>query len=187
MADLRLFIAAEPSDALRRKLDELSGLLSFRGDGVKWVNSGGIHLTLKFLGAVDEAMVGAIDDAAGRCAHGLGEIRLSVGSVGMFPDARRPRVIWVGLSGDIERLAGLRDALEGACSSLGFPTEGRAFRPHLTLGRVKERLSTETLKKIEQSRDAALGEMTIDHIELIKSELKPSGAVYTTLSSYPLT
>ncbi len=132
-------------------------------------------------------MVGSINDAAARCAHGVGEIRLSVGSVGMFPDARRPRVIWVGLSGDIEKLVGLRDALEEACVSLGFPKEGRAFRPHLTLGRVKERLSTETLKKIEQNKNVVLGEMNVDHIELIKSDLKPSGAVYTTLSSYPLT
>ncbi len=187
MADLRLFIAARPPDALLRGLDELSRQLGSRGDGVKWVRSGGVHLTLKFLGSVDETMVRAVDEAAAPCARGVGEIPLSVGRVGVFPDMRRPRVVWVGLSGDVERLQAVQEALEEACFALGFPKEGRPFRPHLTLGRVKDRLSVDTMKKIEQSKDVVLGDMVVDAIELIKSDLLPSGAVYTTLSHYPLT
>jgi 2'-5' RNA ligase len=187
VADLRLFIAARPPDDVLRGLNELSGRLGSPRDGVKWVRGEGVHLTLKFLGSVDDAMVPAINEAAARCAAGAGEIRLSVGRVGFFPDMRRPRVIWVGLAGDVERLVAVQKALEDACFDLGFAKEGRAFRPHLTLGRVKERLSVDTIKKIEQHKDVALGDMVVDAIELIKSDLFPSGAVYTTLSHYPLT
>jgi 2'-5' RNA ligase len=187
VTDLRLFIAARPPDAVRRGLDNLLGSLESRGDGVKWVRSDSIHLTLKFLGSVDETMVRAIDDAAAQCARGVGEIPLTVGRVGTFPDMRRPRVIWVGLTGEIDRLGSVAGALEEACFTLGFPKEGRAFRPHLTLGRVKDRLSVDTIKKIEQKKDVVLGDMVVDAIELIKSDLRPSGAVYTTLSHYPLT
>jgi 2'-5' RNA ligase len=187
VADLRLFIAARPPDPVLRGLEEISGKLASRGDGVKWVRSVGVHLTLKFLGGVDEKMVRAIDEAAAPCTRGVGEIRLSVGRVGAFPDMRRPRIVWVGLSGDIERLQAVQEALEEACFALGFPKEGRPFRPHLTLGRVKDRLSVDTMKKIEQSKDVVLGDMVVAEIELIKSDLMPSGAVYTTLSHYPLT
>jgi RNA 2',3'-cyclic 3'-phosphodiesterase len=187
VADLRLFIAARPPDTVLRGIADLSGSLGSRGDGVRWVNGDGIHLTLKFLGNVDEAMVRAIDEAASGCARGVGEIRLAVGGVGVFPDLKRARVVWVGLAGDIRRLESVRNALEQACFTLGFPKEGRAFRPHLTLGRVKDRLSVETIRKIEQSRDVVLGDMVVDAIELIKSDLSPSGAVYTTLFHYPLT
>jgi len=187
MADLRLFIAARPPDTVRRGLSDLLGLLGSRGDGVKWVGSDSIHLTLKFLGSVNEAKVGAINDTAARCVRGVGEIPLSVGGVGAFPNMRRPRVVWVGLAGQVERLVSLADAFEDACFTLGFPKEGRAFRPHLTLGRVRDLLSVETIKKIEQSKDVVLGDMIVDALELIKSDLHPSGAVYTTLSHFPLT
>jgi 2'-5' RNA ligase len=187
MADLRLFIAARPPDAVLRGLDELSGQLGSRHEGVKWVGSGGVHLTLKFLGNVDEGMVRALDEAAAGCTRTVGEIRLAVGGVGAFPDMKRPRVIWVGLSGDIERLQTVQKSLEEACFDLGFPKEGRGFRPHLTLGRVKDRLSVDTIKKINLSKDIVLGDMVVDAIELIKSDLLPSGAIYTTLSHYPLT
>lgn len=187
MADLRLFIAARPPDAVHRALADLSRSLSSRGDGVRWVKADGVHLTLKFLGSTDEGKVAAIDRAVSECARGVGEIRLTVGRVGTFPDIKRPRVIWVGLAGDLARLESVQRALEEACFGLGFEKEGRAFRPHLTLGRVRDRLSVDTIKKIEQSRDIVLGDMVVDAIELIKSDLSPSGAVYTTLSHHPLT
>jgi 2'-5' RNA ligase len=187
VADLRLFIAARPPETIRRGLDDLSRSLKAPGDGVKWVSSDSIHLTLKFLGSVDEGMVPKIDDAAARCVRGAGVIPLTVGRVGAFPDMRRPRVVWVGLAGETGRLESVAGALEEACFALGFPKEGRAFRPHLTLGRVKDRLSVDTIKKIEQNKDVVLGDMVVEAIELIKSDLRPSGAVYTTLSHFPLT
>jgi RNA 2',3'-cyclic 3'-phosphodiesterase len=187
VADLRLFIAAHPPDAVLRGLADLSRSLASRGDGVRWVKAEGIHLTLKFLGNTDEVMVPAIGRAAAECARGVGNIPLTVGGLGVFPDMKRPRVIWVGLSGDIARLSAVRDALEDVCFALGFEKEGRAFRAHLTLGRVRDRLTVDTIKKIEESRTVVLGDMVVDGIELIKSDLSPSGAVYTTLSRYPLT
>jgi 2'-5' RNA ligase len=186
MADLRLFFAVRIPEALNRGIDELSSSLRGRGDGVKWVSAQNIHVTLKFLGAVDEHLVGRLSDAVRPAIAGLGEIRLSAGDTGMFPDNRRPKVIWVGLSGDIDLLAAAHDALEGACESLGFPREGRKFSPHLTIGRVRERLSLETLKKIEMNNRVVIGDMVANEIELIKSDLFPSGPVYTTLDRFSL-
>jgi 2'-5' RNA ligase len=187
VADLRLFFAARTPGTLREGLDSLTGSLRAPRDGVKWVDAKSIHLTLKFLGATNESLVGPLTEAARSSVRGTGEISLGVGGLGMFPNPKRPRVVWVGLSGDVERLTAVRDALEEACFSLGFPREGRAFRAHLTLGRVKDRISDETLRRIEQNSDVSLGEFVVDGIELIKSDLKPSGAVYTVLSHCPLT
>jgi 2'-5' RNA ligase len=187
VADLRLFFAARTKVALTELLGGLSASLRSVRDGVKWVDAKNIHLTLKFLGATDESLVGPLTEAARSSVRGTGEIVLGVGGLGTFPNPRRPRVIWVGLTGDVERLISVRDALEEACFSLGFPKEGRAFKAHLTLGRVKDRVSDETMRKIEENRDVSLGEMVVDGIDLIRSDLLPSGAVYTVLSRCPLT
>ena len=114
------------------------------------------------------------------------EIRLIVGGLGTFPGAKKPRVIWVGLSGEVRRIVEVRDSLEEAFSRIGYPEEKRPFRPHLTLGRVKGKPSEGLLERIEGKKDVDLGEMIIRGFHLIKSDLMPSGAVYTHLDYYPL-
>ncbi|MBN1882062.1 MAG: RNA 2',3'-cyclic phosphodiesterase [Deltaproteobacteria bacterium] len=186
MATKRLFIAAEPPqhvvDGCRDVIEKLKGA----GDGIRWVKPHGIHLTVKFFGNVDESRIPEISDAAG-VLSGSGAIDLAVGGLGTFPGKKRPRVIWIGITGDLDRLVTARDMLDGALSGIGFPREDRPFRAHLTLGRVKERIPVALVSRLEQSRDISLGAMRVEGFSLIQSDLKPSGAVYTPLAFYSLT
>lgn len=187
MADLRLFIAAEITDDIRSRLAELIDSLSSPKDGVKWVKPASVHLTLKFLGNVKEEDLDRVI-ATGKEAlsgfRGLDDIQLSVGDLGAFPGGKRIRVIWVGLGGEIDRLGGLRDALEGSFSKLGFPTEERSFKPHLTIGRVKGRANQEIVERIEGMKNIVLGNFKVSGLHLFKSDLRPTGAVYASLAYY---
>lgn len=186
MATKRLFIAAEPPHHIIEGCRDLIEGLKTAGDGIRWVKSHGIHLTMKFFGDVDESRIPQINDAA-EIITGIGSIDLSVEGLGTFPGGQRPRVIWVGISGDLDRIVTARDTLDGALSGIGFPREDRPFRGHLTLGRVKGRVPVALAARLEESRNVSLGEMRVEGFSLIQSDLKPSGAVYTTLAFYPLT
>ncbi|MBN1573565.1 MAG: RNA 2',3'-cyclic phosphodiesterase [Deltaproteobacteria bacterium] len=191
MADLRLFIAAEITEEMRSKLGELIEKLSSPEDGVKWVRPGAIHLTLKFLGSVKEGDLKKVTEAGEEGVSGfkgMDDISLTVKELGTFPGgnkSRGARVIWVGLDGDIERLGAIRDSLEETFSKIGFPREDRDFRPHLTLGRVKGRADRRMIERIEGMKDIILGDIRVSGLHLFKSDLRPTGAVYTSLFYYP--
>jgi 2'-5' RNA ligase len=186
MATKRLFIAAEPPqhiiDGCRNVIDTLRAA----GNGIRWVRPHGIHLTMKFFGDVEESRIPEINEAA-KVLQGRGAIDLEVKGLGTFPGGKRPRVVWVGIEGDIDRFVSIRDILDGALSEIGFPAEERPFRGHLTLGRVKGRVPVQLSARLDESRNIALGEMRVEGVHLIQSDLKPSGAVYTPLAFYPLT
>lgn len=187
MTTLRTFIAVELDEDLNGHLarvqDRLRGQLSPRS--VRWVRQGGIHLTLKFLGDTLPDQVEAVKIALGKAVSGLSPFTLTVGGLGCFPNARRPRVVWVGLYEPTGALSRLRDAVEDQVAPLGFPTENRPFHPHLTLGRVQRNASQSEVREVgEVVQASAIGnlyEMTVKQVSYIKSDLKPSGAVYTTL------
>jgi RNA 2',3'-cyclic 3'-phosphodiesterase len=188
MATLRTFIAIELDEDLKDNLARLQNRL--RGEmsprSVRWVRPEGIHLTLKFLGDTTTEQVDQVKEALVRAATGAGPITFSVGGVGCFPNTRRPRVVWVGLHEPAGALARLRDAVEEQVAPLGFPTEKRPFSPHLTLGRVHRNASRSEVGEVgEVVATSAIGdidEMTATALSYIQSELKPSGAVYTTLA-----
>jgi 2'-5' RNA ligase len=192
MATLRTFIAIELDEDLKDNLARLQNRL--RGEmspsSVRWVRPEGIHLTLKFLGDTTEEQVEQVKEALARAAAGAGPITFSVGGVGCFPNTRRPRVVWVGLHEPTGALARLRDAVEEQVAPLGFPTEKRPFSPHLTLGRVHRRASKSEVREVgEVVAASAIGdidEMTATAVFYIQSDLRPSGAVYTTLVSVEL-
>ena len=143
---------------------------------MRWVRPAGIHLTLRFLGDAPAEQVAAVraglDQAAVQCAP----FELHLKNLGCFPNLRRPRVIWVGLEDPEERLGELQKAVEEQVRSLGWEPEERTFRPHLTLGRVRQRPPEDTW--VQQPPDLGF---RAEAIELIQSHLKPSGAEYTTL------
>ena len=141
---------------------------------------------MKFFGDVSESRIPEINNAAA-VLSGSGAIDLSVGGLGTFPGGGRPRVIWIGITGEIDRLVTARDMLDGALSEIGFPKEGRPFRAHLTLGRVKGRVTVALSTRLEELRNTELGTMRVEGLSLIQSDLKPSGAVYTPLAFYSLT
>ena len=187
MTSLRTFVAIELDeglcDHLARLQDRLDGQLSPRS--VRWVRPGGIHLTLKFLGDTRSQQVEAVKVALDRAVSQVPPFTVSVGGLGCFPNSRRPRVVWVGLYEPTGTLASLRDAVESHIAPLGFPTENRPFQPHLTLGRVHRRASKSEVREIGEVVEASaigdLDELSVKEVSYIKSELKPSGAVYTTL------
>ena len=183
---IRSFIAIELPDEIRRALDQVQkDLKSVRG--VRWVQPDSIHLTLKFLGSIVAEQVTAIAAAVGKVVHGEPPLALNVSGLGAFPNARRPRVIWVGIVGDVERLGRLQARLEETLEPLGFPREERSFRPHLTLGRVKEpRRPPDLTRALAETTVPASNPFDVREILVYKSDLRPTGAIYTKLQHLPL-
>ncbi len=187
MTTWRTFIAVELDEKLRGGLQGLQDRLREQVSprSVRWVRPEGIHLTLKFLG---DTPVGRIEEVQAALALAAVEARpftFTVGGVGCFPNTRQPRVVWVGLQEATGTLVHLRDSVEAHVAPLGFPTERRAFSPHLTLGRVQRHASKSEVREIGEvvaaSAIGTVGQMAATTVSYIKSDLRPSGAVYTTL------
>ncbi len=186
MPTIRTFIAVDISENSRRALSELHGDLSGIDAAVKWVDVRQIHLTLKFLGSTDTAMVPDIRDALREIGARTPPISVQPAGCGAFPTINRMRVVWVGLRGDLEALGALRRELETAMIPFGFEAEDRPFRPHLTLGRVKGRRNLQPLQEAILERQGFEAEpFNISEIVLYKSELRPEGAHYSVLYRAP--
>ena len=200
--NLRLFVAfALPSDVarrLRRIIAELRPHSQLGGgrNSVKWVDADKIHLTIKFLGAtppekidsIVSAVGGAIDSAINQALQN-DETKdkpmiYSIESVGAFPNVKRPRVLWVNLDGDSQRLRNFVSNIEEALERIGFPKEKHSFKPHLTLGRVREREDVSALAKILESYKFETIPVTLDRVVLFKSDLRPTGPIYTPLNEW---
>ncbi len=157
---------------------------------VSWVAPRSIHLTLKFLGDVPLNQRESIAEALTTVARAHAPFDLSTGGLGCFPHQRNPRVVWIGVQGQLKALQLLRDAVEGVIAPLGYPTEDRPFSPHLTLGRVRRdasRSAVQTLGAVMASATAPPPvTWTVTEVGLFRSELKPTGAVYTLLHRAPL-
>ena len=139
MEQIRAFIAVELPPAVREAVEGVvRELRSGIGDGVRWVRPEGVHLTLKFLGDIDAGSVPAVSRAMAQCAASAAPFDLFLEGVGVFPNARRPRVIWIGLGGALEPLLALQHSIDRELEGLGFARERRPFTPHLTLGRVRD-------------------------------------------------
>ncbi|MEK7294601.1 MAG: RNA 2',3'-cyclic phosphodiesterase [Nitrospirota bacterium] len=193
---IRTFVAIELDTPLRKALAQVQADLRNRlqtamGPDVRiqWVKPESVHLTLKFLGDIPEERVSEIVTALARVAGAHIRSTVDVGGLGAFPDARAPRVLWVGLSGQVEGVKRLAAAVERALAELGFAPEPKPFNPHLTLARIKER-SRDVGRALAAGRmlerAAPLGTVMVNAIALMQSELKPSGAVYTKLCEVSL-
>jgi len=191
MERIRSFIAIELPPQIRAELRSLEGKLKAgQHPFVKWVDPGGIHLTLKFLGGIPATIVPEIVEAMTRTAEQVSPFALQLGGLGVFPNWQQPQVVWVGMGGEIDKLAGLHRDLETALSSLGFAPESRSFRAHLTLGRLREGASPKDrqdfaawARSIKFESDLSF---EVDSLSLMKSQLTPSGAIYTQLASVGL-
>lgn len=189
---LRLFIALElPHDvlaALQAMQDRLRGRAP--RETVRWTRPEGIHLTLKFLGETPAAKQPAITAAMQQAATGYAPLHLHATGLGCFPNLARPRVVWIGLGGDLDALAALAAAMEAATETLGFAREGRPFSPHLTLGRVRQEAGSADVKAlgrlIEATHVGEIARWTAESVSLMRSDLRPDGARYTCLAEAPL-
>ena len=183
---MRSFVAIElPSEARRRLGTLVAGLREAGVRGLRPVNPEAVHLTLKFLGDVPASQLDAVSAALEGAAAAADPFDLELRGLGGFPDLRRPRVLWVGIGGDLEALQRLYEALEESLAPLGFPPEGRAFTPHLTLARLRDgTLIEERARAAAHLTSLAWEEgaaVPVEGVNLMRSTLRPGGAVYSRL------
>jgi 2'-5' RNA ligase len=183
MKMIRCFIAIEMAAEVRQALATLQDSLirDVERGAVRWVGPDNIHLTLKFLGDTEPAAVKQLGDVLQRLARKIEPFRFHLGKLGCFPNPRRPRVIWVGIEGDLEPLLGLQRAIENDLGALGWPAEERRFQPHLTLGRVKDSRQV-VAAGYPWGRVQGAAEQRVTEVLLIESVLRPAGAQYTVLT-----
>lgn len=191
MEQVRAFIAIELPDEVRRALSRLQQDLKTQTVApVKWVEPRNMHLTLKFLGNIGVDTVVDIVKALGEAAKGVSPLSLGVSGLGAFPDAGRARIIWVGLTGDISGLRRLQQNIDKALAVLNIPPEKRPFSPHLTLARLRDGATNadrrEVGRLLEETDFTENPDFTAGSVYLIKSQLKPSGPVYSVLGSADL-
>jgi len=188
MDEIRAFIALElPSEIKTALSDLVSRLRTGHERSVKWVNPEGIHLTLKFLGNIPASKVAAIADVLHMTTAGRKPFTLELGKLGAFPNLKSPRVAWVGLEGNVADVVQLQKRLDQALIPLGFPTEKRAFSPHLTLGRVRDgatsRDRTQLSASLTSIKAISAPPFKMERLALMKSTLTPNGAIYDCLAT----
>ncbi|MFC2040748.1 RNA 2',3'-cyclic phosphodiesterase [Chloroflexota bacterium] len=191
MEQIRSFIAIELPDGLKLALGQLElELKSGKQPPVKWVDTESIHLTLKFLGNISTDKVSEITKALGEAARGIPPFHLEVGGLGVFPNLKRVQVVWVGISGEIEKLGRLQQCIESNLAHLGFAPESRPFTPHLTLARLRNQASLDDRQRFGQliasARFEAAHTIKVDAICLMRSQLTREGAIYSRISSVRL-
>ncbi|OLC98845.1 MAG: RNA 2',3'-cyclic phosphodiesterase [Acidobacteria bacterium] len=181
---MRLFVALEIPSAVRENLAAFLDSLRGISKEPRWVRPGNLHVTLKFLGEVEEAKVAAIRNALKemRCEQA---IKLNFRCLGFFPNEKHPRVFWAGIEASAN-LKILATDIDGAMDKLGIPREQRPFSAHLTLARFERPGLSEALRKaIATNMERDFGSLRTNEFHLIQSKLNPSGAQYTTLASFP--
>jgi RNA 2',3'-cyclic 3'-phosphodiesterase len=184
---IRSFLALDPPEEVLREIASIQNRLRklIHGD-IRWVRPEGIHLTLKFFGELSGDDVANIATVVEKAAEGERSFSLAIGAVGVFPDPHRPRVLWLGMNGDVERLQVFQKGLEQALLRIGFPREERPFRPHLTLGRIRTPKGLIGLARaLEKGEEYTAGRFIAPGLSLIQSELTPRGAMYTRLKWFP--
>jgi 2'-5' RNA ligase len=181
-AMIRAFIAAPISAGVRERMGELLAKLRRTEAGVRWSRPDSIHLTLRFLGNIFESQVETVGEAMAEAVMGIGPVKVEVCGFGTFPENRRPRVFWLGLTRGARELTEIFDDLERALIARGLGPADKKFSPHLTLGRVKtgERLN-QAIRVMLSEAKGSFGEYTINRIILFQSRLNPAGAEYTVL------
>ena len=185
---VRVFVALDlPSRAKEALRATVNALEPEFAPGVRWVDPGGIHLTLKFLGNVDSHVVDGLLQAMEHSAREFGQnsFHLNLSGLGVFPNSREPRVLWAGVDGDLENLKRLQNLADQHISDLGFAREHRPFRPHLTIGRVRDQVLSGERRKIGEVLQRATLPPTdtweVKEVHLIRSTLTPGGAIYDSI------
>lgn len=184
---IRSFLAIELPEPILRKIGEVQGDLSATHAEVRWTNPEKIHLTLKFFGNIEESRIDPIFKSIEEPIRITLPFSLKVRGVGAFPHLKNPRVIWVGLVDEREILTPLQRQIEICFEKIGIQAEDRPFHPHLTLGRMKSsRGKEELVGRMERYREVEFGDFQVERVVLFKSDLRPSGPIYTSLREMKL-
>ena len=183
---IRTFIAVNLADTLHERIAQVQQELKATKADVKWVDSHGFHMTLKFLGNVESAEMDQVVEATANSLEGVAPAAITFRGVGAFPKISSPRVVWVGVTEGGEQLVGMAERVEQAMEKLDFEREKRPFSPHLTLGRVRTPHQPALSEAIERLREVEIGSMTVDAVYVMRSRLMPKGAVYSVISEIKL-
>lgn len=188
---IRSFVAIELPEEAKRGLARLRRELE-RDEHrfVKWVDPEGIHLTLKFLGNVPSKRLAEITEAIAKATQGVWLFHLEIHGIGAFPSRKQPRVLWVGIGGEVDKLTRLQQSIDSALAALGFAKEERHFVPHLTLARVREGASPADRKGFGELLSSTILEekypIEVEAVRLMRSQLTPAGAIYSCISMFGL-
>jgi RNA 2',3'-cyclic 3'-phosphodiesterase len=184
----RIFCAIDISEDLRARVtDYIEKLCQAVPDAsASWSRSENIHLTLKFFGDVERDLTENLSRAAARVAEESAPFQISVGNTATFPKHGQPRVLWIGVEDPSYQLINLQQRLENECAREGFPKEERAFRPHLTLARIRRPHGSRTLGEIHRKMGFAAARFVVSELLLIRSELSSEGSKYTLISRHRL-
>jgi 2'-5' RNA ligase len=188
---VRAFLSIGVPEAIARGLDRVKRRLeeALPGDLVRWTPTGQIHLTLRFLGDIPASALPELETTLRHAATTAGPLDLEAEGLGCFPNARQPRVLWVGLRGDLEALQRLQARLDAATGAWAEKAESRSFHPHLTLGRVRDGAFRQARQVGEALGSVAvplLGRWRAEQFHLLRSQLSPQGARHTVLASFAL-
>lgn len=190
MNQIRAFIALDLPPSIQQTLEKQTAPLrqSLGEDFVRWVSPHNMHLTLKFLGQVSALHLDFLKQTLTRAADSHPGFDLQIGGLGSFPNSKRIRVLWVGVHAPAA-LASLQQAIESATAQLGYDKEERPFSPHLTLGRIRQGINTNSIQKIRETLEkiqlGRIGTARVDSIHLYRSD-RAGGTLYTKLFSAPL-
>jgi len=187
----RTFVAIPLPPEIQTALAGLQRRLArHHAETIRWMEPGSIHLTLRFLGGIDPELAPEITREIAEAATSTGRFRLRMAGTGTFPERGRPKVVWVGIEGEIKRLERLRARIEGALSRVGFEPEERPFLPHVTIGRTKQEVKApydwragQAFQKLQLSGPEL--EYTADRIVLFRSHMHHAGVAYEALSESP--
>ena len=183
---IRAFIAVDIDPQTVKKISEALVQLRPHVPGIRWGSLTNFHFTLKFLGDIEETKVDSIANALELELRPFQRFTINAKGLGVFPDLKRPRVLWIGLEG--KELKDLASKVEKAMEPLGFMREKREFKPHLTVGRWRELVgSSRTLgKELERWKSYEFGESTVAEVVFFQSVLKPEGTTYHALKTVAL-
>lgn len=187
MADkARIFFGFELPRAVSRQATGLRTLVDDPRSAVRWIKGVNIHLTVRFLGLTPRDAIDDIASATGTALEKNGPISIQVQGTGVFPDARRPRVLWMGITGEVERLTLLEGAIHKAVEPLGFPRDDRAYVPHVTLGRIRypQKVPPKVDMFLHSRYDPV--DCSLEVLHLYESQMGAAGIIYTPLISFPL-
>jgi len=186
---IRSFLAFELPAQVKEIIETIHGHFKGSSLDVKWVRPGNVHLTVVFLGNVAREDIDPLGGEVSKVCSRYKTFEIALRGMGIFGGLNSPRVLWIGVEGDLERLGFFRDAISKRLERYGIKRESRPFRPHLTLGRFRKGARGGELLKDLLTRHVELYSppFTLQELTLFKSELRPDGAHYTKIRSWPLT
>jgi RNA 2',3'-cyclic 3'-phosphodiesterase len=186
MSKIRTFVAVPLPENLKRDVDKLIVSLKPLAEGTTWVKATNLHFTLRFLGDIEASSIPMLKEKIATQIAELSSFAIRLAGLGCFPNIKRPRVIWLGATGEVEQMQFMAQKVEASCIEAGFGPGDKPFAPHLTIGRVKFPSGLDELMKKLNSTVFETDEFAVEKIVIYKSNLTPRGPIYTTMGEVKL-